>query len=163
MGKTSNAPDVVEKKDKIDAKPYPTKSDANLSSYCFCVNIVCFCLTIFSVGVSTILWFRISVCNEQMYELDARIAKIEARRFDILPSFNVPYDRFNKRIRRDVSTMRASQRYGRQAAALPTPSECTCPPGNFPQWFCLFTGLSCFLTPHISCNFPILTSGSCLV
>lgn len=145
MGKAPGAADLVEKKEITEPKPikhpngYPTKSAANLSSYCFCVNIACFFLTIFSVGFSAILWLRISQYNERFHQLDARIAKLEApNAYDTIRHaadaaggfIDAAYDPLNKRMRRDISSMRASQRYGRQAAAPPTPSECTCPPGN---------------------------------
>lgn len=134
MGKTSNPPDVVEKKEKNEQQT-ELKSTKNCShsSYFICVNTTFFILALMSLGYTA---YVSCGYNAQIFKLDARISKLEEiNRIEQSLEVNRP-----ERYRRDVSYMRPSQRHERQASVPPTSSECTCPPGKIETIY--FTTLS---------------------
>lgn len=144
MGKTSNPPDVVEKKEKFEQQTElkPTKNCSH-SSYFICVNTTFFILALMSLGYTA---YVSCGYNAQIFKLDARISKLEEiNRIEQSVGVNRP-----ERYRRDVSYMRPSQRHERQASVPPTSSECTCPPGKIRTISALTTLSSIILFYFIS-------------
>lgn len=126
MGKSANPSDLVDEKNVKSDEP-PTK---RVSNCCICVNSCFVILLIVSLIGSAIV--TLTLCymfHGKLEDLNARVHALEES-MDLSVEQRrafVPYS--NDRFRRDISSMRATQRRERQASIQP-PSECTCPPGN---------------------------------
>lgn len=129
MGKSMNPPDLVDEK-KVKTDEPPTKG---VSNCCICVNSCFVILLILSlIGSAVVTLTLCYMFHGKLEDLNARVHALErSRTMDVSAEqrrVNTPY--WGNRYRRDISSMRATQRRERQASIQPTPSECTCPPGK---------------------------------